>query len=145
MRHAFSEEIKIDYGEFSICECWMTIGMLESGVGRVIIARKDNDDNIILGEYFIDIFCLGMNDFFVRSLDLGAYQDIIKKSIKFCSSLELVEPVFAKTFIHKFGEHLEKFCFERPAGFVKGQGLLEDFSVDQYQDFHFEKIVGRVA
>lgn len=51
---------------YPIYGCWIMAGWQEAGMTPILVARKQDDDQIIFGRYLVDLYCLGIKDADVR-------------------------------------------------------------------------------
>jgi hypothetical protein len=53
--------------DYPLYGCWVTAGWEELGIAPVIVARKQDDDHVLFGDYMVDFYCLGVKDVFTRT------------------------------------------------------------------------------
>lgn len=117
----------------------MPTELWETGIGQVITSRKNNQDEIAIGIYLIDVFCLGIKNCFIRLTNLEGYKDMLRHVTESCGQLKSIEPVYANTLIYKASEYARQFGFKPHADFVKAKNLLKNIPLDEGQLFTFGK------
>ena len=53
--------------QYPIFGCWIMQEWEESGIAPVIIARQQEDDQILFASYLVDLYCLGIKDVTVKA------------------------------------------------------------------------------
>ena len=127
----------INCSNWPIHECLVPEELWEVGISQVMVSRKNSEDDIAVGMYLIDIFCLGIKDCFVRLTDLYEYQDMLDHVKESCGELERVEPVYINTLIHKAAEYAMQHGFKPHHDFAKAKKLLRNIPIDDNQEFIF--------
>jgi hypothetical protein len=129
--------IVIAYHNWSVHECWMPIELCESGIGQIIIARKNNQGDMAVGIYLIDTYCLGIKDCFVRLTNTYDYQNMLEHVRDSCGEMERIEASYANTLILKAAEYANQFGFKPHGDFSKARNLLRGIPIDESQKFTF--------
>jgi hypothetical protein len=130
---------EISYKNWSIHECWVSINIWENGMGQVIISRKNTQDDIAVGAYLIDTYCLGIKDCFVLFMNTYDYQNFLDYVMELCGEMELVEPSYAKTLIIKAAEYAKQAGLKPHSDFVKARNFLRGIPLDKTEIFNFGK------
>lgn len=60
-----------------IHECLVPRGLFATGLGTVIITRKINKEEVVVGGFLLDVFCLGVKNCFLRTLQIYEYESTI--------------------------------------------------------------------
>ena len=134
----FSSTVMV-YNNWAVYECWMSSGLWKTGLGQVIVSRINNQGDIAVGNYLIDIFCLGIKDCFVRVIYLDNYQAMLEQVSMASGELKRVEPIYANTLIHKAAEYASELGFKPHNDFAKAKNLLKNLPVDETLKFSFGK------
>jgi|HubBroStandDraft_1064217.scaffolds.fasta_scaffold70803_2 hypothetical protein len=129
----------IAYQNWSLYEGWMPIELWETGIGQIIIARKNNQGDIAVGIYLIDTYCLGIKDCFVRLTNTYEYKNLLEQVGNSCGEMKLVDPTYANTLIIKAAEYADQFGFKPHRDFAKARNLLRGIPIDETQEFSFGK------
>jgi hypothetical protein len=117
----------------------VSINIWENGMGQVIISQKNTQDDIAVGNYLIDTYCLGIKDCFVLSMNAYDYQNFLDHTMGLCGEMELVEPSYAKTLIIKAAEYAKQSGLKPHSDFVKARNFLRGIPIDETQTFTFGK------
>lgn len=119
-------------------EAWITkkSQFWDNGVGYVIVSRK-NDNDIAIGAYLVDIYCLGVKDCYYRSTNISGYRNFLDMMADAAGSLELVDFVYANTLIHKAVEYAQLLGFKPYKDFTKLQKMLIDIPISEKLKFNF--------
>jgi hypothetical protein len=129
----------ISYQNWPIHECWMRIDLWEMGIGQIAIARKNNQGDIAVGLYLVDVYCLGVKDCFVRLTDTYEYKHFLEQVEASCGEMKLVEANYANTVIIKAVEYANQLGFKPHHDFAKARRLLRGIPIDEIQEFIFGK------
>lgn len=122
-----------------IYECRVPSTLWEIGMGHVVISRKSSQGDVAVGLYLIDIFCLGIKDCFIRMTDIIGYRELVQQISMNGGELELVDPIYANTLIHKIKKYAMQLGFKPHSDFAKAQKMLKDIPIDEAQEFVFGK------
>ncbi len=127
----------VNYGNWPIYECWVPIYLWERGLSQVIISRKRNENDIAIGIFLVDIFCLGVKDCLVRKANMEDYEDMLADIEETDGELKRVEPVYANTLIRKAVAYAKQFSFNPHPDFAKYKKILKDIEIDESLEFRF--------
>ena len=121
-------------------EAWTTnkSQMWDGGIGYVIVSRKNNND-IAMGVYLVDVFCLGVKDCYYRDTDIYNYRDFLDTVKESTGGVKLVDFVYAHTLIHKVIEYAQSLGFKPCKDFAKLQKMLIDIPISEKLKFNFGK------
>lgn len=129
----------ITYSRWPLYECWIPIGLWESGIGHVVVSRKSNLGDIAVSMYLIDTYCLGIKDCFIRLVDPSGYKEMLNHVIESTGQLQSVEASYASTLIHKAKDYAMQIGFKPHPDFTKTRWMLKDIPIDNTQRFVFGK------
>jgi len=64
-----------------VYECWEPVEIFDRdrGIGSVVITRKTEHHQILIANFLVDVFCLGVKDAFIRLLPESEYQNFIRQ------------------------------------------------------------------
>ncbi len=122
-------------------ECYINNDWREDGLAQVFIARKHSNDNLTVGIYLVDVFCLGVKDTFYRfNISTIEYDDFIENVSKDVN-LVPVDYLLAHNIIYGAIGFAEDFGFSPHKEFTKTtQFVLEEDDEDvELIDLEFGK------
>ena len=129
----------ISYNHWPIHECWMPTSLWEAGIGQIIVSRKNSADDVIIGIYLIDVYCLGVKNCFTRLTDVNGYENFLTLIGESCGEIVQVAPSYANTLIHRAIDYAQQFGFKPHADFNKAQLILNNIPTDPSHEFVFGK------
>lgn len=111
--------------QLEIGTCYKSDGMLEYGLGIIIVTRKHKSGNVTVGAYLLDTFCLGVKDtycyFSISQAELEEYIAFINKT----SYLVEIPYVEAHNLIYGGVEFAEEGGIAPHINFKSTQYILE--------------------
>ena len=129
----------IAYSSWPIYECWIPSELWKIGIGHIVVSRRNNLGDIAVGMYLVDVFCLGIKDCFVWLVDSIDYKEILKKTTANVGELNLVDPSYASTLIHKAVDYAGQLGFKPHNDFPKAKLMLKNIPIDETLEFVFGK------
>ncbi len=129
----------ITYSRWALHECWIPVGLWESGIGHVIVSRKSSLGDIAVSMYLVDVYCLGIKDCFIRLLSPSGYKEMLNNVIASTGHLQSVEASYASTLVHKAKDYAMQIGFKPHPDFTKAQWMLKNIPIDDAQRFVFGK------
>ena len=130
--------IKTQARSLPIAECWITKDWQNAGMCNVIVARRHKNENVTLGIYLVDLYCLGVKDAnYQFNVSPADYKHITKHS----GGVEACEYVLAHNIIYGAIAFAEDYGFKPHKDFAIAQYILEedDENVELIElDFGFE-------
>jgi hypothetical protein len=95
-----------------VYQCWEPIELFDQirGLGSVIITRKAEHHNIVVGVFLIDAFCLGIKDAFIKLMPEEEYRQLIQQ-IKTHEGLRKTSPERARKLIEEAEAYARELGF----------------------------------
>ncbi len=128
-----------NHNHWPIYACYIPSHLWEIGVGQVIVARKNDRDNLAVGIYLIDVFCLGIRDCAVSVTNNIAYEEILQGFNTVYKGLKRVEPSYAYTLICQAEAFAKRLGFKPHPDFSKAKLFLNNIVLDEDLRFTFGK------
>ncbi|MBN1451897.1 MAG: hypothetical protein JW963_12845 [Anaerolineales bacterium] len=97
--------------QYPILGCWIMEGWQESGITPVIIARQQDDEQVLYASYLVDLYCLGIKDV---TIDVNVPQKRFERSLpKLCmQEPEAISVELAHEIVYGALEFAQKYGFE---------------------------------
>jgi hypothetical protein len=97
--------------QYPVLGCWVMEGWQESGITPVIIARQQDEGQVLYASYLVDLYCLGIKDV---SVDANVPQRRFERSLpKLCMQEPKAIPVeLAHEIVYGALEYAHKYGFE---------------------------------
>lgn len=122
-----------------IYECLIDPSWKETGMTPVIVTRKKYNDDLILGSYIIDTFCLGLkNTDFRMDMTSGEYEDYMERiSMGMGINFVKVKPTLAFNIIYGAIEYADDIGFSPHRDFKITEYILDDVEEIEFIDIEF--------
>jgi len=103
---------------YPIHGCWTMQGWQESGITPIIIARQQDDGQVLFASYLVDLYCLGIKDVFVNT---NYTQKRFEKSLpELCAQEpEAISVELAHEIVYGALEYARKYGFEPHIDFTR--------------------------
>jgi hypothetical protein len=139
---SFSTRVKLvkNAKEFPIYECLINNNWQESGLARILLVRRQPNNEFIIGVFLVDLYCLGLkNTFCNANITLEDYQKLKAKMFQE-SSPTTCHPELANRIIYGAIEYAKKIGFEPQRDFSLSHYVLDEISdADLSFDVEFGK------
>ena len=129
--------MQIAYNQWPVYEAMIPANLWETGIGQVIISRKNQEGDISVGLYLVDVFCLGVKDCCIRLMDLEEYTDMLIGLQDSNGEILIVQPEIANTLIHKAVNFALKYALTPHKDFAKDQRFLKNIPMIETLEFPF--------
>jgi hypothetical protein len=97
-----------------VYECWEAEHLFKQdsdvGIGSVIITRKSGNDDILMGVFLIDVYCLGIKSSCVRLLSDEKYREMLEH-MSGQEGLKFIHPSCARKLIEQAGNYAGELGF----------------------------------
>ena len=116
-----------------IGECLISMNWQEDGLAQIFIVREHSNENITVGMYLVDIFCLGLKDTFFRfNISTTEYEGIVDQVSQ---EMELipVNYVLAHNIIYGAIGYAEDYGFKSHKDFTKTTQFILDEDDDNVE------------
>lgn len=127
--------------DFPIYECLVESQWQQQGMANILISRKQPNENLVIGVYLVDIYCLGLkNTFSNANVSLSDYESQLKAKIYQNKSHINCHPRLAHRIIYGSIEYAGKLGFKPQKDFKLSKFILDDpAEVDLSFDVEFGK------
>jgi hypothetical protein len=120
-----------------IQHCLLTEGLLEAGMGTLILARGATPHLLASGVFLLDVFCLGIKDVLFESLERDEFAMYVKASDA-GSPLVSISPSDARKLLRDLAAWSRSIGFPPHRDFAAVERIFGDVSADESQaDFPF--------
>lgn len=104
--------------QYPILGCWIMENWQESGITPVIIARQQDEGQVLYASYLVDLYCLGIKDV---TIDVNVPQKRFERSLpKLCMQEPEAIPVeLAHEIVYGALEYARKYGFEPHPDFAR--------------------------
>ena len=126
--------------QFPINECLVNEDWQGKGLANILLSRKQPNNELIIGVFLVDIYCLGIkNTFCNANISLEDYEKL-KFRMSQESSLITCDPKLANRIIYGAVEYARRLGFEPQKDFALSQFILDEPSdADLLFDVEFGK------
>jgi len=126
--------------QFPINECLVNEDWQDKGLAHILLSRKQPNNELIIGVFLVDIYCLGVkNTFCNANISLEDYEKL-KFRMSQESSLITCDPKLANRIIYGAVEYARKLGFEPQKDFTLSSFILDEPSdADLLFDVEFGK------
>lgn len=108
--------------KYPIRSCLVPDTLFENGIGNIIVARDLPTGDVAVGVFLADVFCLGIKDAFLRSLNLFEYKDFIDENPE--GRYVEVAPAYAKKLIDDLLSYAETLGFRPHKDYKKAKYMF---------------------
>jgi hypothetical protein len=126
--------------EFPIYECLINAEWQDNGLAKIILSRKQPNNNLIIGVFLVDIYCLGLkNTFCNANISLEDYKNLKLRMFQ-QTSIITCQPRLANRIIYGAIEYARKLGFEPQKDFELSRFILDEpYDVDFSFNVEFGK------
>jgi hypothetical protein len=126
--------------QFTIYECLVNTDWQGKGLAHILFSRKQPDNELIIGVFLVDIYCLGIKNAFCNAnISLEEYEKL-KFRMSQESSLIACDPKLANRIIYGAIEYARTLGFEPQKDFALSRFILDEPSdADLLFDVEFGK------
>ena len=126
--------------QFPLYECMVNADWQGKGLAHILLSRKQPNNELIIGVFLVDIYCLGVKNTFCNgNISLDDYEKL-KLRMSQESSLITCAPKLANRIIYGAIEYARKLGFEPQKDFALSQFILDEPSnTDLLFDVEFGK------
>ncbi len=139
---SFSNKMKLvrNAKNLPVYECLISDNWKDSGLARILLSRKQPNNESIIGVFLVDVYCLGLKNTFCNSnIAIGDYQNLKLKMFQESSPI-VCHSGLANRIIYGAIEYAKKLGFEPQKDFSLSQFVLDETSdMDLSFDIEFGK------
>lgn len=131
--------IKEHARKLPIIKCY-AIGDFEHGIVEIIVCRQKRNENLLVGIYLVDGYCLGLKrTHFAEFENFDDFEQNILYRFHTKKEVEEIDPIYAMNYIYGAIEFAEDAGFEPVKGFEITEYLLDDVENLEFIDIKFGK------
>jgi hypothetical protein len=112
-----------------IRHCLLPDALFETGIGTLILARGITTDQLAMGAFLIDVWCLGIKDVVFQSVDAQDFETYVDVTDA-TQPLVLVEPSYARKLLRDVAIWADSIGFPPHRDFAVIERLFGDVSID---------------
>ncbi len=106
-----------------IHQCLAPIELFETGIGNVVVSRRLSDDYIATGVFLVDVFCLGVENAFLKILSPDEYEYMLEK-MEENETLKPVAPDYARKLVEGAEAYAGKLGFSPHPDYRKAKQIF---------------------
>jgi len=126
--------------QFPINECLVNEDWQGKGLANILLSRKQPNNELIIGVFLVDIYCLGIKNTFCNANISSEEYEKLKFRMSQESSLITCDPKLANRIIYGAIEYARKLGFEPQKDFALSRFILDEPSdTDLFFDVEFGK------
>jgi hypothetical protein len=122
---AIIKESQEEMGKYPIHQCLIPQGLFATGFGTTIIARKINENEVIVGGFLLDAYCLGVRSTFLRAMQLFEYNNAIT-SMHQHENFGLAEPALVRALVEQCVEYARNLGFKPHSDYEETKYIFGD-------------------
>jgi hypothetical protein len=112
-----------------IRHCLVSTTLLEAGIGPVALARGISDNQLSLGVFLVDTWCLGVKDVYFRLVDADSFEMTVA-SMNVSTPMASVDPSYARKLLRDAAAWAASFGFTPHREFAAVERLFGDVNAD---------------
>lgn len=125
--------------QYPVYQCWKAIDLFELGVGIVIISRKSQHDDVVVGAFLLDVFCLGVKNAH-SSIMFGKDYLLYLDQAKANEQLEQVSAPYARKLIEEAEKYAKELGFFPHKDYLSAKKIFGDIDPEACSEsFEFGK------
>jgi hypothetical protein len=113
----------------SIDCCVLHAVLFEQGNGTLILARTAADGDLLMAAFLLDVFCLGVKDVTLQSVDRSTL-DLYVKAMDSTSPMIEVDPAYARKLVRAAVAYAQSIGFDPPREYEAAERLFGDISAE---------------
>ena len=116
-------------------ECWEAVELFDDmrGIGSVLMTRKAEHGQIVLGVFLLDVYCLGIKDAYIRLMPEAQYRHQLEQ-IKRGQKLAKTSPERARKLIEDTEAYARELGFEPHKDYQGAKKIFGDIDSGACQD-----------
>ena len=113
-------------------ECWEPKGLFDPdvGMGTVVVSRKTSGNQILMGSFLLDVFCLGVKNVHCTLMDESEYRLNLQQIEKHQHLVE-IHPACARKIVEEAHAYAENLGFSPHRDFEFARKIFQDIQKDQ--------------
>ena len=116
-------------------ECWEPVDLFahNKGLGTIVITRKTEQRQILIANFLVDVFCLGVKDAFIRLVREPEYRDFLQQ-LRMRESLKPISPERARKLVEEAEGYALDLGFKAHRDYQKAKKIFGDINPDDCPD-----------
>lgn len=128
-----------NFAKMPIHECLINESLFETGIGNVILCRKNPECDFVVGVFLVDVFCLGVKDAHFTYL-LSKDFDSLKSNTANYGELRNIAPSHARKLVENCVAYAKDLGFEPHKDYSKASRIFGNIDPGDCEDeFTFGK------
>ena len=119
---------------YPIDDCWETASLFESGKGYVIVTRRlsPHSESLLVANFLVDTYCLGIKDAFMRMTSFSDYQSMIEKIRREpqLGGLQRCHPSYAKKLLAGAEKYAKQYGLPPHKDYAKTYKIFHDVDAE---------------
>jgi hypothetical protein len=127
---AILKESLEEIGKYPIYQCLIPQGLFVTGFGTTLIARKIGENEVIVGGFLLDAYCLGVRSAFLRSMQVFEYNSSIASMHKH-ENFGLAEPALVRALVEQCVEYAGNLGFKPHSDYEETKYIFGDIDPNE--------------
>jgi hypothetical protein len=119
---------------YPIDACWETVSLFDSGMGYVVATRRasPHSDTVLVGNFLVDTYCLGIKDAFIRTMSSSDYQSMIEdmQHQSQLGGLQRCHPGYAKKLLAGAAKYAKQYGLPPHKDYAKTYKIFHDVDAE---------------
>ncbi|MCP4398298.1 MAG: hypothetical protein GY801_13500 [bacterium] len=118
-----------------VYECWEPVELFghTQGIGTVVITRKTEHHQILMGTFLVDVFCLGIKNALIKLLSEPEYNDFIQ-GVQMQEQLRQISPERARKLVEEAEAYALDLGFKAHRDYQKAKKIFGDIDPEACPD-----------
>lgn len=128
-----------DIGKYPIFQCMIPQALFVNGFGTTLIVRKLSDNEVIVGGFWLDVYCMGVRAAFLRAMQMDEYNSTIS-SLHQNENFGLAEPSLVRALVEQSVEYAQNLGLKPHDDYEEARYIFGDIDPKECTDtFTFGK------
>jgi hypothetical protein len=122
-----------------VYDAWVSSHLEDNGMGHVIVSRIVKN-NIVMVDFLVDTYCLGVKDILIRQETTSSYRDLVNKISMSLNPLRPVDVAYAKKLVLDAVQYADSVGISPHADYHKFKLIFADVDANECSTkFNFGK------
>lgn len=114
-----------EIGKLPIHQCLIPQALFANGFGTTIIARQVNENEIIVGGFWLDVYCMGVRAAFLRAMTLEEYNKAVS-AMHPNENFGLAESALVRALVEQTVEYAHSLGMKPHSDYEETQAIFGD-------------------